>query len=227
MRVPMSCLALLAGLCQSVMPPQAVAAEHGPGSAVVCVPVSQKAERSTGCFIVAERRLGPLGKAPLFWHVTRFALKPEADDAAMRAGPTSTAVEAYGKGWLLTIADARWRPGAGDEVAVIGPLPIDADTSYAAMYMEASMPPGTKSRVHVHSGPEAFYTLSGESCLETPSGSQRGGPGGDGVVVPGGVPMQLTATGRQVRRSLVLVLHDAARPATTAERNWVPKGLCR
>ena len=31
-----------------------------------------------------------------------------------------------------------------------------------------------KSAVHRHSGPEAWYTVSGETCLETPDGTQVG-----------------------------------------------------
>src|SRR5712664_687350 len=32
--------------------------------------------------------------------------------------------------------------------------------------MEAVLRPGMKSLVHRHSGPEAWYTLAGETCLE-------------------------------------------------------------
>jgi hypothetical protein len=38
--------------------------------------------------------------------------------------------------------------------------------------------------------------------------------------------MRLIATGTEQRRSLVLVLHDAAEPATMLTDNWQPKGLC-
>ncbi|WP_286574865.1 hypothetical protein [Pseudoxanthomonas winnipegensis] len=34
------------------------------------------------------------------------------------------------------------------------------------------------------------------------------------------------ATGHQLRRGLVLILHDATQPATTVVQDWTPKGLC-
>lgn len=37
--------------------------------------------------------------------------------------------------------------------------------------MKATFKPGMKSRIHRHSGLEAWYTISGETCLETPEGS--------------------------------------------------------
>jgi quercetin dioxygenase-like cupin family protein len=79
---------------------------------------------------------------------------------------------------------------------------------------------------HTHSGPEAWYTLAGETCLETPQGKQVGRPG-QYVIVPGGPPMHLTATGSEQRRSLVLILHLSSKPTTTPEHNWTPKGLCK
>lgn len=41
---------------------------------------------------------------------------------------------------------------------------------------------------------EAWYALSGETCLETPAGTQVGRVQGPPVIVPGGLPMELTAT---------------------------------
>jgi len=46
------------------------------------------------------------------------------------------------------------------------------------------------------------------------------------VIVPGGPPMHLTATGTEQRRALVLILHESSQPATTPAHHWVPKGLC-
>ena len=80
---------------------------------------------------------------------------------------------------------------------------------------------------HRHSGPEAWYTLSGETCLETPEGKMIGRAGGSHVIVPGGPPMHLTATGTETRRALVLILHDSAQPPTTMAPDWTPKSLCR
>ena len=80
---------------------------------------------------------------------------------------------------------------------------------------------------HRHSGPEAWYTLTGETCLETPDGIQIGRTGGHYVIVPDGLPMHLTATCREQRQALVLILHDATKPASTLASDWMSKGLCK
>ena len=89
------------------------------------------------------------------------------------------------------------------------------------------MRPGMKSSIHRHSGPEAWYTIQGETCLDTPNGTQVGRAGGPPVIVPGGPPMELTATGTTTRESLVLILHDASRPPTSMESTWKPRGRCQ
>jgi quercetin dioxygenase-like cupin family protein len=116
-----------------------------------------------------------------------------------------------------------WPP---DQVAQIGPLPIDAEKAYTADYMEAVFAPGMKSIVHRHPGPEAWYNWSGETCLETPSGSMTAGRG-ETLIIPGGPPMELTATGTETRRALVLILHDSSMASAMLAPDWKPKGLCR
>ena len=74
---------------------------------------------------------------------------------------------------------------------------------------------------------KAWYTLAGETCLETPDGMQVGKAGSHHVIVPAGPPMHLTATGTVQRKALVLILHDSSKPPTTPERDWKPKGLCK
>ena len=84
-----------------------------------------------------------------------------------------------------------------------------------------------KSKVHRHSGPEVWYTLSGAACLETPDGMMVSRSGAVPVIVPVGPPMELTATGSEIRKSLVLILHDASQPHTSPASDWTPKGLCK
>ena len=69
--------------------------------------------------------------------------------------------------------------------------------------------------------------MTGEMCLETPQGKQIDRAGGPPVIVPGGPPMHLTATGTELRRALVLILHESGKPSTTLARDWIPKGLCK
>lgn len=194
-----------------------------PVQAQICKPVSQRTGE-LGCWVTANANLGQLPQRPVFWHLDTYATRAEAEAAK---SPRGTVVESLGKVWLLTIDVAGWRAPGGARVAEIGPLPVKADAHYAAQYMEAIFTPGMTAPAHRHSGPEAWYTLTGETCLETPDGKQIGRAGGAHVIVPGGPPMHLTATGTETRRALVLILHDSTQPPTTPEHAWVPKGLCQ
>jgi quercetin dioxygenase-like cupin family protein len=192
-------------------------------SAQICRPVAERTGE-VGCWIIANQPIGQLTRSETFWHLDVYPTEVEAE-AAKAAG--SAVVKSLGKTWLLTIADEGWRPSGGERIAEIGPLPISAGQTYSAQYMEAIFTPGMVAPAHTHAGPEAWYTLAGETCLETPSGKQIGRAGGAPVIIPGGPPMHLTATGTEQRRALVLILHDSSMHATTPERDWIPKGLCK
>jgi quercetin dioxygenase-like cupin family protein len=189
----------------------------------ICEPASQRTGE-VGCWIMTNKTLGQLPGAPIFWHLDAYPTRAAAEAAT---GPRGTVVEALGKVWLLTIETAGWRPSGGTRVAAIGPLPISSTTEYTAQYMEVIFTPGMTSLVHRHPGPEAWYTLAGETCLETSKGSMVGRAGGEPVIVPGGLPMHLTATGTETRRALVLVLHDSKQSAGSPAPDWTPKGLCK
>jgi len=193
-----------------------------PVFAQICKPVSQRTGE-LGCWIVAHESMGQLTQPQVFWHLDVYPTHASAEAAK---GPHGTVVESLGKVWLLSIEDTGWRASGGERVAEIGPLPIKAGENYSAQYMEAIFNPGMTAPPHTHSGPEAWYTLAGETCLETPEGRQVGRAGGQFVIVPGGPPMHLTATGTEQRRALVPILHESSQPATTPAHHWVPKGLC-
>ncbi len=188
-----------------------------------CKPI---AERMTevGCWIITDQPLGQLTEGQAFWHLDVYPTRAAAEEAK---GATGTVVESLGKIWLLTVEKAGWRPALGEHVADIGPLPIVVGENYSAQYMEAILNPGMTSSIHTHSGPEAWYTLAGETCLETPQGKFLGTAGGPPVIVPGGPSMLLTATGTTQRRALVLILHETSKPPTTVVHDWTPKGLCK
>ena len=188
----------------------------------LCRPVSER-KAEVGCWILSQDSVGVLSQPQAFWHLETFPTRAAALAAKTARG---TVLESLGKVWLLTIERSDWRPNGGDHVATIGPLPVRAGGEYAAQYMEAIFSPGMTSSVHIHSGPEAWYTAAGETCLETPNGKQVGRAGGPPVIVPDG-PMHLTATGTELRRSIVLILHDASQPAVTIVHDWTPKGLCK
>lgn len=189
-----------------------------------CIPVAERAGRAFGCFITARQELGRLsGTTPLFWHLDTY---PDRAAAAAAGIARSTVVESLGRVWLFTIAPATWRPRGGMRMARIGPLPLVPADSIAAVYMEGVFKPGMNTVVHRHDGVEAWFTLEGSMCLETPEGTLAQAAGDSGVLVRAGVPMMLTGTGIMPRRSVVLILQDATKPRSTPATDWTPRGLC-
>jgi quercetin dioxygenase-like cupin family protein len=191
----------------------------------ICQPVSERARiGDVGCWIIAHGFMGELTQPQIFWHLDTYPTRSAAEAAK---GPRGTVVESFGKAWLLTIEDKGWRASSGERIAEIGPLPVTAGGKYSAPYMEATFDPGMTAPSHDHPGPEAWHTLAGETCLETPDEKFIGRAGGPPVIIPAGPPMHLTATGTEQRHALVLILHDAARDPSIPRRDWVPKGLCK
>jgi quercetin dioxygenase-like cupin family protein len=189
-----------------------------------CEPITERAGREFGCFITARQDLGRLPRdSAFYWHIDAFPRRAAAHAARAQR---STVVESLGRLWLFTIAGPGWRPGTGDRVASVGPLPLIQADAHAAVYMEGVFRPGMRSPIHRHPGAEAWYTLEGAQCLETPRGKLVQRAGDAGVMVPAGLPMILTGTGSGVRRSLVLILQDAAQPRSMLANDWTPTGLC-
>jgi len=214
-------LLLVAGLPlqTSVAPQSKPAADDMP----TCVPIAQRT-REIGCWIIVDEPVGRVPKESAFWHLDTFPSRAAAEAAKPRG---AAVIESLGKAWLMTIVSADAHTGSGDHVASIGPIATSPAIEYSATYMEAIFEPGMESRTHTHSGPEAWYTVAGETCLETPDGILLGRAGGPPVIVPAGPPMHLTATGPTTRRAVVLILHDRTQPATTVTHAWTPKGLCK
>jgi len=186
-------------------------------------PVEQRTG-DAGCYLLATEPLGALASDAQFWHLDEYRSRGEAQADRRR---NSTVVVSFGRTWLFTVASASFRSPGGKRIASVGPLPTRAGIRYLARYMEAAFPPGTDSRnlVHTHPGPEAWFVLSGAQCLETPDGATVVRAGQSGIVREG-PPMSIAAVGNEIRRSLVLVLHDASQPWAMMGNDWRPKGLC-
>ncbi|MGH8240788.1 MAG: hypothetical protein ACREXP_27750, partial [Steroidobacteraceae bacterium] len=129
------------------------------------VPVAART-KEVGCYLTATETLGQLPAGELFWHLYEYPTRAAA--AAAKPQSFGTVAESLGKVWLYVIAARQWRPAAGQRVAVLGPLRVQPAAQYTARYMEAVFPPGMQTSVHTHSGPEAWYILSGAQCLQTP-----------------------------------------------------------
>jgi quercetin dioxygenase-like cupin family protein len=209
---------VLITICAAV----ASAPAQTPDQGVSCVPVAERGGRELGCFVLASAPLGKLRGIGQYWYLDAFTSKTVAQRAQ---GPRGTVVVAAGKTWLFTIAPGGWQAGSGERIAEIGPLKVGKTEDYTAVYMEAVFEPGMKSAVHRHAGPEAWYVLEGEQCLETPGGTLVA-KAGQGVVVPAGPPMQLTGTGTGKRHALVLILHDSSQAFTIPVSDWTPTGAC-
>ena len=190
----------------------------------MCRPASQRTQ-TIGCWILADDSVGQLTRPQVFWHLDTYSTRAAA---LADKGPRGIVIESFGKVWLMTMEDETWEAVHGDHVAEIGPLPIVAGEKYSAQIMEAIFTPGMTAAAHIHSGPEAWYELGGETCLETSDNRvQIGRAGGPPVIVPAGLSMYLTATGTEQRRAIVLILHPSSKPPTTMIRDWTPKGLCQ
>ena len=186
-------------------------------------PVGQRTSDS-GCYLIATEELGALSSEPQYWHLDEYRTR---DEAQAHRGRSSTVVVSFGRTWLFTIASSAFKAPGGKRTATVGPLPTRAGVRYLARYMQAVFPPGVDSRnlVHRHPGPEAWFVLSGTQCLETPDGATVVGAG-QCAIVREGPPMSITAVGNEIRRSIVLVLHDASQPWATMANDWRAKGLC-
>jgi MFS family permease len=91
---------------------------------------------------------------------------------SVASGPRSPGWwQAAGKVWLFSLGPKRERSQGGTFVAEIGPVPpVPPAASYVLEVLEAEHGPDVSAevarRVHIHPGPEIFYLLAGEQCLE-------------------------------------------------------------
>ena len=202
---------------------QAPAAGHDHLSEVACVDVPSGQKRPEyGCFNVGTAKGLQFSQAAVYWHLRAFPTRQAAEAAK---SPNGLVVEEDGRVWLSEFGARDAAPSGGQAVAVIGPLQLPAAKGYTAVLSYAVMRPGDSSRVHTHPGPEGWYVLAGEQCLETPSGASRAGAGKT-MAVPPGVPMELSVTGKTVRRAFALVIHDSTQQRGIPS-DWKPAGACR
>jgi quercetin dioxygenase-like cupin family protein len=220
--------------------PPVVAQERGPegrarnpGLPGWCeTPVADR-KAEPGCYTTSITQLGLLPREPLYWHLDTFSDRAEAE---AKRGARGTVVDGHGKHWLFTIAPQAWRPGAGQRVALIGPLVVEPETAYTAHYMETVISPGFQDGTgagHRHPGPEAWFVVAGGQCLETPNGVMTG-HAGQSMLAPEGWPMAISSLGTEIRRAVVLILHRTGEPYVMAvgaqpdapHAHWEPKGLC-
>jgi len=178
---------------------------------------------TTPCTIFARHTVTAFPSAAVMWIVETFPSRAAAERVRT---PTGAVVESEGETWLLTVGADRPTPSGGTRLATIGPLPLPPAKGYEIMLAHVSVPPGSQSAVHVQSGPEAWYVLSGSQCVETPKTVQHIDKGHSGIVAAD-TPLYLMATGTTTRSAFFVIVHDTARPFYTEINSWTPTGACR
>lgn len=185
-------------------------AAAGQRPAVKCTADSPERRGEVGCTVLASRPLQGSTTKPVYWHLDRF----DSIEAAQKAaGPNGVAAEAHGSVWLMTVETRTEAHHGGHHAAWIGPLEMPAADRYSMRVLSSMLEPGTATPVHTHSGPEVFYVVAGEQCLETPERSYSLGAG-QFLVLPAGVIHRGRPGGSSARRVLALNLNDAASPVS-------------
>jgi quercetin dioxygenase-like cupin family protein len=194
--------------------------EHLTEVACVDTPPGEK-RPEFGCFNVGTVTGLHFSEASVYWHLRAFPSRKAADVAKSATG---IVVEEDGRVWLSEFGPRTPAPKGGAAVAVVGPLQLAPAKSYSAVLSYAVMRPGDSSRVHTHPGPEGWYVIAGDQCLDTPGGAIKGRPGGTMTVGPN-VPMELHVTGTALRRAFALVIHDSVQQRGIPS-DWKSSGAC-
>jgi quercetin dioxygenase-like cupin family protein len=188
-----------------------------------CVENSPERHGGMGCSYVENKALRGPFRQPLYWHIDRF---DDGQKARSAVGPDSVAFEGHGAWWLLSIESEVKDHHGGRHVNQILLPPLPPASKYSMLVISSYVSSEMTSRVHHHSGVEAFYVVDGEQCLETPD---RAYPmrTGEVLAVPTGVTMQLVGIGASPRRGFAVVIYDAAQPPTTRAENAPPLVACK
>jgi quercetin dioxygenase-like cupin family protein len=190
---------------------------------VKCMENSPERRGEEGCTILTDRPfVGPLAKS-IYWHIDRF----ESLEAATKAaGPNSVATEAHGSFWLLTAETRDEDHHGGHHVAQIGPLDLPSASRYTMRVLSSSLAPGSTTPIHTHSGPEAFYIVDGEQCIEMSYTGQHL-TAGQSFIVPVNTVHRGRVIGSRSRRALGLILYDAVYPASKDLGLATPISSCK
>ena len=91
-----------------------------------------------------------------------------------------------------------------------------------ARFLESDFPPGMRTRVHSHPGPEGFYVLAGEQCMDTPAGG-RAIKAGHTFIVASGPHVQSAPSGR---KNIAVIFYPPGVPWMRMETGWSPSTFC-
>ena len=187
-----------------------------------CIPDSPERRGEPGCTMVTDKVLPAPLLTPVLWHIDEFRSLAEAQRAETA---TSVAFTAFNSAWLYSIGLDTANHYGGRHHAVVGPIPIRPNGTYSMMVMVAYFLPGHFSVVHTHPGPEAWWVLEGEQCLQTTRSTIRARARQSAIVAEGDT-MRMVGTGTGPRRALVLILHDADKPGGYTLQDAPPLKPC-
>jgi quercetin dioxygenase-like cupin family protein len=218
------------GLCFALFAPGSLVAQMNPGDphvhgAVACLdsPTPGKRPPNADCAILLYKNFSALPAGPLVWRFENF---PTTEAAQGAATPASAVVEAGRNVWLITLAARGGRSKGGTFVAETELLPaISSGPSYEIVVAEADLGPEANVISHKHSGPETWFLLTGEQCLELPGRAVRA-RAGETMSAPAETPMRLNIIGPGKRDALFLIVHDSSKPFNTF-LDWQSNGLCK
>ena len=200
-------------------------ASVGQHAAVECIesPTPGRRPVGTDCAILSHKQFSPLPPGQLVWRFENFPTTKAAQDAST---PSSVVLETAGRVWLITLAAKGSRSTGATFVAETAPIPlIPRGPSYEIVAAEADLSPTANVMTHKHSGPETWYLLSGEQCLELPGRVIRA-RAGETASAPAETPMKLNIVGPGKRDAIFLIVHDSSKPFNTF-LEWTPEGLCQ
>ena len=187
-----------------------------PGLCLAPVPTDRD---TPGCYKTDEVEL--IDAPPeIYWHISEFPTLAAANAEAKRHKWVSV-TRIHSRNWLYVLSDRSIVQQSGKKRAVVGPLKT-APGIQVAHFAEAVFPPGMRTRVHSHPGPEAFYVVEGSQCMESPTDRQVVQAGGT-YIVDSGPHIQAAPRGR---RNLVLILVPKGTAALTPGGNWTPSDFC-
>ncbi|MGE5089810.1 MAG: cupin domain-containing protein, partial [Candidatus Levyibacteriota bacterium] len=150
---------------------------------------------------LVQKKVADLPPGPLFWRVENF---PDRAQAVAAESTWSLVAESAGRIWLFTLGAPDGNTPGGTKVAELGPIPRFVAPQYLLRINEASGPPGSTTAVHSHPGSEAFLVISGEQSIRGPNGVMRVAAGQAAAGQEGGIPMQVTSSGKTDLHALVM-----------------------
>ena len=198
----------------------AAAAQPTPAVPGGCASPARENIGKAGCYLSVELTIEH-PPARLYWHIRQEETEAGAW-AAARAYRWSTVVPAHGEWWAYVLSPRAHEPALARH-HVAGPFAIAAGKPVVARFMESCFTAGMRTRVHAHSGPEAFYVIDGEQCTETPTHRRRI-KAGESYIVKSGLHLQSAPHGR---RSLVLILATPGEPWMRLSDAWAGTEYCR